>query len=333
MQRSRLLFYLLCGYFVLSYGIPHHRHKHGIGEDNVQTGSRCQDSFDSHLEQCLNPFSRKAHIYTTTHPQNAIVKEIFVKYVCRRYKKMLHCIHQVLTNCETLTNTEIVQQKLDERQWIVHVNKMCNIQSDPSTRKHSSDTKGLNSRHKVIPPITSLQPLSDRVYQPVTQSEIEYYNMKSHDAAENIQNSHGKNSHMHENIPYTIPKHDKGQFQKSDTKLVQPYLLTSVSSEHLPRLVTYITYNMFLNRQEDSQVSADKLKLMSMDTSRLDSTAKEGQMPVMVQLLYIDGETLRTSKQFSSLNNSLSGSSSLLISDAVIVVCLILTVISTHQTH
>ncbi|XP_021345178.1 uncharacterized protein LOC110445107 [Mizuhopecten yessoensis] len=355
MQGSRLLqsllLYFLCGYCVLSstsHGIRH-RHKHGSrkedGDDTRQQvlGSSCDNSFDSHLEKCMEPFSRKAHIYTTTHPQNPIVKEIFVKHVCRRYKKMLHCIHLVLTNCQTVTNIEVVQQKLEQRLWIVDVNKMCDIQSDPSTRKHSGGTKGSNSKHKVIPSSASLQPISsERVSQSVTQSEIEYYNMKSRDAADKIprlQSNHGKNRDSEDSIPNIIPKHEREQFQQFGTKLVRPDQLTRLSSQKIPRLVTYIKYNVFLNGQkQDSQVEADKLQLASTDTS-IDSILKDGQQPVMVQLLYIDtnsvdsDETWTSSKQFSSLNGSqgVSGSSSLL-SNPVVVLSVILTVIAIHNT-
>ncbi|XP_060070015.1 uncharacterized protein LOC132550036 [Ylistrum balloti] len=333
LQQS-LFLYLLCGYCVLSVSRanPHHRHKHDIrekdGEDTKPQilGSSCDNSFDSHLDKCLEPFSRKAHIYTTTHPQNPIVKEIFVKHVCRRYKKMLHCIHLVLTNCQTVTNIEIVQQKLDKRLWIVDVNKMCNIQPDPSTQKHSggTNTKGGNSRHKVIPSSTSLRPGSS-----VTQSEIEYYNMKSRDAADKIphlRNYQGKNRESSESIPNIIPNHNRKQFQQFGTKLVRPDQLTSLSRQNTPRLVTYIKYNVFLNGQkEDSQVKVDHLE--STDVGSIDSILKDGQQPVMVHLLYIDTNSETETKQYLSLEDSQSGSSPL-IGNPFIILSLISTVIT-----
>ena len=46
----------------------------------------------------------------------------------RNYKKMLLCIHVVLTNCKTVENTEKVQHKLGHR-WVIQINKICHIKS------------------------------------------------------------------------------------------------------------------------------------------------------------------------------------------------------------
>lgn len=347
---QRLVFYLICGYCVLSRTRGTH-HKHGAREETTykhgtkhitQNGSSCDDSFHHHLDECLEPFSKKAHIYTSIYPQNPIVREIFVKYVCRRYKKMLHCIHLVLTNCETVENIEIVQHKLDKRRWVVDVNDMCHIQSDSSKKnstdtkernykKHSSESKGHNSgnyerdikmhnsRYKGRPSITSVQPFN-RVSESVTQSEIEYYNMKSQEAAENLprlKNSNRRNSH--ENIPNIVQKLKKEEFQKLSNKIVQSDRIGG-SSKTIAQLVTYIQYNVFLNGQKDSEVKVDKH--ISTDTSSLDTLLEDGQKPVMVHVLYIDSD-----KGMSS--HSVSGGC-LLLCNPVVVVCLILTVISTQ---
>lgn len=62
----------------------------------------------------------------------------------RNYKKMLLCIHTVLTNCYTEENIEIVQHKLGY-DWVIKINSMCDIQSNSSN--HFKSQQDINSKN------------------------------------------------------------------------------------------------------------------------------------------------------------------------------------------
>lgn len=254
---------------------------------------------------------------------------------------MLQCIHLVLANCETMENVEIVQRKINQSVWVVDVNKMCNIQSNSSTQKQTdvTSTKGDNSRHKLISSSASLEQVlsSDSVTRPVTQSEIEYYNMKSRDAAlDGLPHSRpsGKNTESQDRIPQTIPESGKEQFQQFGTKLLHPDQLAQLSGQNIPRLVTHIKYNVFLKGDNGDSFRVDKLQLSTDSLLSADnSLLKDGQKPVMVQLLYIDtneaGRT-RTEHSSSPLTDTANGSVTILHNTSLIC-SLILTVIFVYH--
>lgn len=50
---------------------------------DIMFGSSCEKHFKGHLHKCMGPFTRHVHLYTSITPQNAFVKQIYIKHVCR----------------------------------------------------------------------------------------------------------------------------------------------------------------------------------------------------------------------------------------------------------
>ncbi|XP_061167001.1 uncharacterized protein LOC133175875 [Saccostrea echinata] len=100
-------------------------------EKTQQIPSNCEEDFSSQILHCIEPFSRKVKQYTHIKPENPFVYQIFVKHACRKYKKMLLCVHTYLTNCPTKSSYSAVQKSLDQA-WVPMVNQMCKINTNSS---------------------------------------------------------------------------------------------------------------------------------------------------------------------------------------------------------
>ncbi|XP_062610346.1 uncharacterized protein LOC134272121 [Saccostrea cucullata] len=100
-------------------------------EKTQQIPSNCEEDFASQILHCIEPFSRKVKQYTHIKPENPFVYQIFVKHACRKYKKMLLCVHTYLTNCPTQSSYSTVQKSLDQA-WVPMVNQMCKINTNSS---------------------------------------------------------------------------------------------------------------------------------------------------------------------------------------------------------
>lgn len=105
-----------------------------------QGTSLCDQQFTEHLNKCLGSFTSNLDLYTRTKISDPFLHKIFLHHVCSNYKKMLLCIHVVLTNCKAKSNTEMVQERLGHH-WVLQINNMCHIQSN------SSKTQDLTNRN------------------------------------------------------------------------------------------------------------------------------------------------------------------------------------------
>ncbi|VDI42088.1 Hypothetical predicted protein [Mytilus galloprovincialis] len=102
-------------------GMATHRQKH----------TTCNDQFSDSLNKCMDTFTPYIEQYTGIKPKDPFLHHVFVTHVCKNYKKMLLCIHVLLTNCKTIDTMSTVQQKLGH-DWVIQINQMCNIQSNSS---------------------------------------------------------------------------------------------------------------------------------------------------------------------------------------------------------
>lgn len=115
-------------------------------ESNVKVKSTmCNETFLTQMNSCMEPFTKNVNFYVTTKPQNPLVNKIFIKYVCRKYEKMLLCVHTVLSNCPTLHNIQIVQNRLSIS-WALEINQKCNIHSNSTDSSSSSSLSTSNDK-------------------------------------------------------------------------------------------------------------------------------------------------------------------------------------------
>lgn len=130
-------------------------------EKMQQIHSNCEEAFSSRISHCIEPFSRKVKQYTHIKPGNPFVYQIFIKHACRKYKKMLLCVHTYLTNCPTKLSYRVVQQSLNQS-WVPVVNQMCDINTKSSKqpiKSHKDQTTGPDPYSSTTPkpPVYQIQ--------------------------------------------------------------------------------------------------------------------------------------------------------------------------------
>lgn len=149
-------------------------------EKTQQIHSNCEEAFPSRISHCIEPFSRKVKQYTHIKPENRFVYQIFIKHACRKYKKMLLCVHTYLTNCPTKLSYSVVQHSLNQS-WVPVVNQMCDINTNSSKqpiKSHTDQTTGPDSHSGTTPksPVYQIQndlPSAKSILSPTSKEDAQ----------------------------------------------------------------------------------------------------------------------------------------------------------------
>ena len=184
---------------------------------------------------------------------------------------MLHCIHTVLSNCQTEQNTEIVQNKL-RKDWVSTVNQMCDIQSNKQgkiTQSKTSNSKGDNMDLK----------------------------------SKSKQDIHASISFTKPNLPLIEDTDQKASdFPLLSTARDQHYRHQTSKSERSKGLITVISYNYDKNGVNKNPVDIEQLNLNELN---LQTIVRRNKRPILVQLFYTNRDTNSLQRPSSSISDKL----------------------------